>query len=71
MYLIVLSLHPSLSLSPYPLFLDETVVDPEDPMVETLSPFARIDEETGRLIYEEGFSEATVFPGNTLYTVVY
>ena len=56
-----LSLYP-----PLPLSLDVAVVDPEDPSVETLTPFARIDEETGRLIYEEGSSEATVFPGNTL-----
>ena len=73
MHLIFLSLHPF--LSPYspaspPLSLDETVVNPEDPNVETLSPFARIDEVTGKLIYEEGSSEATVFPGNTLYTVI-
>ena len=65
------SITPPLSLPiPPPLSLDETVVNPEDPMVETLSPFARVDEVTGKLIYEEGSSEATVFPGNTLYTVI-
>ena len=58
-----LSLSPS---SPPPLPPDESVVDPEDPLVETLAPFARVDEETGELIYEEGSSEATVFPGNTM-----
>ena len=36
-------------------------------MVKTLDPFARISEETGDLVYEEGFSEATVFPGIMIY----
>ena len=53
----------TLSLPPL-LSIDTTVVDPEDPLVETLRPFARVNEETGELVYEEGFSEATVFPGD-------
>ena len=42
---------------------DDTLVDPENPPDPPLKPFARVSEETGKLVYEQGHSEASVFPG--------
>ena len=47
-------------------FSDDTIVDPEDPPDPPLKPFARVNEETGELVYESGKSVDNVFPGNTV-----
>ena len=46
------------------LATDDTLVDPENPPDPPLSPFARVSEETGKLVYEQGRSEEDVFPGD-------
>ena len=43
--------------------IDDALVDPENPPNPPLKPFARVSEETGQLVYEQGHSEASIFPG--------
>lgn len=39
------------------------VVDPENPPDPPLQPFARVDQESRKLVYEAGITVTNVFPG--------